>query len=122
MNRAARAVFLTTVLAVSGTNIAEMQVLLINYFRAGSLPSTTLFADTFSFLWIPAAAATVWCGLAGGYIAIRDDTLTSGYLTALGLLSCPMLKVDGHELGTVAWRLSLYLGTHRLSIGLNVLG
>ena len=75
----------------------------------------------FLFVWIPLAAATVWCGLAGAYIAIRNGTLSSAYLTAFGILSCLTLKVDHYELGAATWRLSFYIGVTRLSVGINFL-
>jgi|SRR5690242_2642550 hypothetical protein len=117
-----RAAFLVALLVLVGSNLAQAEGLIASYFFTDQLPNTDLFRIVFSFVWIPLAALTAWCGLAGGYLALRRNSLATGYLTAFAMLLCPMLKVDHRELGWAGYGLSVYLGFQRFAVGCNFVG
>ena len=114
--------FLIVLLVLVGSNVTQGLGLLATYFLGDQLPNTDLFRIVFWGLWLPVAILVAWCGLAGGYLALRKDTFDLGYLTAFGLLLCPVLKVDHRDLGWAAYSLSLYLGLTRFAVGCNFVG
>ena len=85
------------------------------------LPQTELFGFAF-WLWLPTAVGAVWCGLYGGYSALRRGRVTGGALTAFAVMLCIVFKVNAQELGYSAVRLALNFGVGQVHIGVNGLG
>jgi hypothetical protein len=117
-----RTIFLITLLALVGANLAQAQGLLASYFFSDRLPDTTLFKLTFSVVWIPLTFLAAWCGFRGAYLALRHDSLKFDSLTIFGLILCPMIRVDHADLGWSIYSLNFFFGLDRFSVGTNFLG
>jgi hypothetical protein len=113
--------FIVALIALAGFNLAELELLVVNYFTGHQYPDTQFFFVTF-WLWAAAGLLAAYAGLVGGYQAIRQGNLSNPYLTAFCFLMSCTGKVDGQELGWSAVRLSFHLGFSRLALGVNVVG
>ncbi len=109
-------------LVLVGSNLAQAQGLVASYLLTDQFPNTDLFRIVFWFVWFPLVVLTAWCGLAGGYLALRRGSLATSYLTAFAFLLCPIVKVDHRELGWAGYGLSVFLGLDRFAVGCNFVG
>ncbi len=73
-------------LVLVGSNLAQAQGLVASYLLTDQFPNTDLFRIVFWFVWFPLVVLTAWCGLAGGYLALRRGSLATSYLTAFAFL------------------------------------
>ena len=114
-------ILIIAVLVLVGFNLAELQVLITNFFLGRDLPSTLWFRIVF-WIWAAVAAGAAWLGLYGSYRAIRSNEIENRHLKAFLLIICFIIRVDGKDLGWSAFRLSFFLGVDHLAVGVNFLG
>src|SRR6266550_195390 len=115
------AVFASCILVLSGANAFQVWSVLAAFLFTDQLPATSVFRVTL-WIWLLTALAVVWCGLWGGYLAVRTGTLTTRSLTAFAVMSCIVLKVSGYELGYSSVRLAITIGGGDLHVGVNFVG
>jgi hypothetical protein len=110
------AVLITVILALAGTNFFQVWSVI------GSGPFTNHLLSTTLVVWLPMALFAAWCGLYGGYLAIRTSSPKNWYLTGFVLLYCVVVKISGLELGFSAFRLAITFGVDQVEVGPNVVG
>ena len=121
MSNRASTILIIAALVLVGYNLAELQVLIVNFFLGRSLPTTLWFRIVF-WIWAASALVAAWLGLYGSYRAIRSMDIDNRYLMTFFLFTCFMIKVDGKDLGWSAFRLSFFFGIDHFAVGVNFLG